>query len=110
MRSPSTNLEQLRNRYLELIDRELPAQAKQRQFPVRFNHCFARIILDNLFQCCWYEAIDRKQGSAYKQLTAEQLRRGIDIAEKILDRPNTYIEQLNQNSLRWRGKLPSRDN
>ena len=104
------NLEQLRNRYLELINCELPAQAKQRQFPVRFNHCFARIILDNLFQCCWYEAIDRKQGAAYKQLTVEQLRRGIDIAENIIDRPNTYIEQLNQNSLRWRGKLPSKGN
>ena len=99
------NVEQLRDRYLELINHELPTQAKQRQFPVRFNHCCARIILDNLFQCCWYEAIDRQQGAAYKQLTAEQLHRAIDIAEKIIERPDTYIQQLNRNSLSWRGKL-----
>ena len=99
------NVEQLRAKYLQLIDRELPAQAKQRQFPVRFNHCFARIILDNLFQRCWYEAIDRQQGAAYKQLSVEQLYQAIDIAEAIIDRPDSYVQQLNQNSLRWRGKL-----
>ena len=99
------NVEQLRAKYLQLVNRELPAQAKQRQFPVRFNHCFARIILDNLFQRCWYEAIDRQQGAAYKQLSVEQLYRAIDIAEAMIDRPDSYIQQLNQNSLRWRGKL-----
>ena len=99
------NDEQLRAKYLQLVNRELPAQAKQRQFPVRFNHCFARIILDNLFQRCWYEAIDRQQGAAYKQLSVEQLYQAIDIAEAIIDRPDSYVQQLNQNSLRWRGKL-----
>ena len=99
------NVEQLRAKYLQLVNRELPAQAKQRQFPVRFNHCFARIILDNLFQRCWYEAIDRQQGAAYKQLSVEQLYQAIDIAEAIIERPDSYIQQLNQNSLRWREKL-----
>ena len=97
--------EQLRTQYLELVNQKLPELAKQRQFPVRFNHCFARIILDNLFGCCWYEALDRKQGAAYKQLSAEQLQQAISIAEAIADRPDTYIEELNQNSLRWRHKI-----
>ena len=100
-----TEIEQLRSRYLELVNRELPQQAKERQFPVRFNHCFARIILDNLFQCCWYDRLDRKQGAAYKQLSTEQLQQAIALAEQIIASPDRYIRELNQNSLRWRGKL-----
>ena len=100
-----TEIEQLRSRYLELVNRELPQQAKERQFPVRFNHCFARIILDNLFQCCWYDKLDRQQGAAYKQLSTEQLQQAIALAEQIIASPDRYIRELNQNSLRWRGKL-----
>ena len=103
--STNTDIAQLRQRYLELVNKELPTLAKQRQFPVRFNHCFARIILDNLFDRCWYEALDRKQGAAYKQLSPEQLQKAIAIARSIIDCPNSYIEELNQNSLRWRNKL-----
>ena len=99
------DLEELRQRYLQLVNKELPALAKQRQFPVRFNHCFARIILDNLFDRCWYEALDRKKGAAYKQLSLEQIQQAIAIAEAIIDRPSDYIKKLNQNSLRWRNKL-----
>ena len=100
-------LTQLQNRYLELTNKLLPQIAKQRGFPVRYNHCFGRIILDNLFGCCWYEVLDRKQGAAYKQLTEEQLSKAIALAEAIIARPNEYIVQLNNNSLRWRGKLIS---
>ena len=99
------NRERLRSRYLELINSELPSLSKQRQFPVRFNHCFARIVLDNLFARCWYEALDRQQGAAYKQLSTEQLQQAIAIAEAIINRPDTYIQKLNQKSLRWRNKL-----
>ena len=97
--------EDKRAQYLELINRKLPQEAKKRDFPVRFNHCFARIILDNLFQCCWYEALDRKKGTAYKQLSEEQLTKAIALAEEIINSPDVYIRELNQNSLRWRGKL-----
>ena len=99
------NIEQLRAKYLRLVNKELPAEAKQRSSPVRVNHCFARIILDNLFNCCWYEKLDRQKDAAYKQLNSEQLHQAIDLAEAIINRPDTYIQQLNQNSLRWRGKL-----
>lgn len=98
-------IEELRAQYLELINRELPQQAKQRDFPVRFNHCFARIILDNLFQCCWYEKLDRQQGAAYKQLSPSELQKAIALANKIVTSPDSYLRELNQNSLRWRGKL-----
>lgn len=94
----------LRDRYLELTNRTLPELAKQRSFPVRYNHCFQRIILDNLFGRCWYEALDRQRGPAYKQLTVEQLQQSITLAEAIIERSDQYIHQLNQNSLQWRGK------
>lgn len=97
-------LSQLRNRYLELINRVLPSLAGQREFPVKYNHCFGRIILDNLFGCCWYKVLARRQ-SAYKQLSEEQLEKAIAIAEAMITQPNKYIHQLNQNSLRWRQKL-----
>lgn len=100
-------LSQLRNRYLELNNKVLPQIAKERGFPVKYNHCFGRIILDNLFGCCWYEVLNRKQGAAYKQLTEEQLERAIALAEAIIARSNEYIVQLNNNSLHWRGKLIS---
>lgn len=95
----------LRDRYLELINQTLPELAKQRDFPVRFNHCFARIILDNLFGCCWYDKLDRKLGAAYQQLSDAQLEQAIAIAEAIIAQPDDYLIELNQNSLRWRGKL-----
>jgi hypothetical protein len=100
------NLSQLRNQYLELTNKILPDLAVSRSFPVRYNHCFQRIILDNLLQCCWYEVLQRGREPAYKQLNAEQLEQAIALAHGIMTHPNSYLEQLNQNSLRWRGKLP----
>lgn len=93
----------LRARYLALINQQLPELAKQTAMPVRFNHCFARIVLDNLFEGCWYEHLSRKQ-PAYKQLNAAQLTKAIAIATTLLNTPEA-ANQLNQNSLRWRGKL-----
>lgn len=83
----------------------LPRLAEERQFPVRYNHCFGRIVLDNLFGCCWYEVLSRKNGPAYKQLNQEKLKRAIEIAEAIIAEPEEHIALLNQNSSRWRGKL-----
>jgi hypothetical protein len=102
--SEMDNLEALRDRYLELTNRTLPELAKQRSFPVKYNHCFQRIILDNLFGCCWYEALDRTAGAAYKQLTTEQLQAAITIAESLIEQPDELIHHLNQQSLQWRGK------
>ena len=62
-------------------------------------------MINVLFNCCWYEVIDRQKGAAYKQLSVEQLQQAIAIAEAIIACPDTYIQQLNHNSLRWRGKL-----
>ncbi|MBV9388080.1 MAG: hypothetical protein JOZ78_16790 [Chroococcidiopsidaceae cyanobacterium CP_BM_ER_R8_30] len=96
---------QLRNRYLELTNQVLPELARQRNFPIKYNHCFGRIILDNLFGCCWYKVLNRKDGPAYKQLTPEQLEKAITIAESMITQPDEYTHRLNYNSLRWRKKV-----
>ena len=96
------DISQLREQYLELINHQLPEKAKQVTMPVRFNHCFARIVLDNLFQDCWYNHLSKKQ-PAYKQLNAEQIRTAITIAHTMLNNPESAIA-FNQNSLKWRGK------
>ncbi|MEM8501542.1 MAG: hypothetical protein AAF716_00130 [Cyanobacteria bacterium P01_D01_bin.1] len=92
----------LREQYLSLVNDQLPNRAKEGLMPVRFNHCFARIILDNLFEGCWYDHLSRKQ-PAYKQLDESQLEKGIAIAQTMLSDPKAAT-QFNQNSLRWRGK------
>lgn len=96
------SLEALRSEYLDIINHRLPELAKQASMPVRFNHCFARIVLDNLFEDCWYNHLSRKQ-PAYKQLDSQQLQDAISIAQAMLDNPDC-AKTLNNNSLRWRGK------
>lgn len=96
-------LTQLRNQYLELTNQVLPKLARSRDFPVRYNHCFQRIILDNLFGCCWYEVLERKRVPAYQQLSEAQLEAAIALANNIIVEPNSYLHELNQNSLNWRG-------
>jgi hypothetical protein len=100
----SDRLTQLRHQYLELTNQTLPQLAATRRFPVRFNHCFQRIILDNLFGRCWYDVLDRRQGPAYLQLDQTQLEQAIGLARHIMTEPNSYLEQLNRKSLGWRGK------
>ncbi|MEM7577445.1 MAG: hypothetical protein AAF328_08220 [Planctomycetota bacterium] len=63
-----------------------------------------RMILDALFEDCWYKYLDRRL-RAYKQLDTEQLKRAVALAERLLDEGQPTVTQLNQQSLRWRGKI-----
>lgn len=99
-------LEQLRQEYTWLTSIVLPQLATQRNFPVSQDHCFQRIILDNLFGHCWYEALDQSHGPAYLQLSEAQLREAIALAHSIVQLSDDYLHQLNQSSLNWRGQQP----
>ncbi|MEM9945368.1 MAG: hypothetical protein AAF810_04820 [Cyanobacteria bacterium P01_D01_bin.36] len=101
--SSEQHIVELRSQYLSLINDQLPAKATQSKMPVRFNHCFARITLDNVFQDCWYNHLSRKQ-PAYKQLNESQLKAAIKLAKSMLQDSEMAV-LFNQNSLRWRGKL-----
>lgn len=69
--------------YQRLINDELPQRFTT---PVRFNHCFARIVLDWLFQDCWYHHLTAN-GPAYRQLSEAQLMAAIERMKAWLQNP-----------------------
>lgn len=92
-------MEELIAAYKKLINIDFPARYTS---PVRFNHCFNRIILDWLFKDCWYNHLSRKQ-TAISQLNEEQLQSAIARMNKWLEDHNCLIAD-NNNSLRYRRK------
>lgn len=96
----TSEIQALRKRYTILINVDLPAKAKEHKWTVHLNHCFARIVLDNLFGQCWYEALGKSNKPAYLRLNENQLREAIHIAESLGENLST----LNARSLAWRGK------
>ena len=92
----------LRADLLRLANEAFPAVAKTGDYPVRFNHCFLRIVYDNLLGARWQEVLPKGR-AAYKQLSAEQLARAIELGEAVVADP-AYCRTLNERSLRWRGK------
>ena len=92
-------MDELRNTFKTLINQVLPATY---QTPVRFNHCFNRIILDWLFQDVWYNHLDRKK-TAISQLSEDQLHQAIDRMNDWLSNHNTLVKD-NVNSLHYRAK------
>ena len=91
----------LRKQYLDLLNNQLPAAAQEGNYPVQFNHCFARIILDTLCGCEWYQVIEKP---AYQHMTDEQLKQAIALGEEFLaDSQACFV--ANQKSLQYRDKL-----
>lgn len=80
-----------------------PAAARAGEgYPIRFNHCFLRVVYDNLLGAQWQTVLKRKE-PAIHQLTAEQLERAIAIGEQLIEDPEVCRE-LNRRSLTYRGK------
>lgn len=96
-----TDLSDLRETYLRKVTRELPERARSRDgWPIRRDHCFGRVVLDNLFGGAWYDHVDGRP--AYEHLSEEELREAIAIADEMLDEGRPAVERLNDRSLRWR--------
>jgi hypothetical protein len=91
----------LRQTYLRLTGSVLPAEATS-EWPVSEDHCFQRIVLDNLVGDVWYEEIPGRP--AVRSLTAEQLRAAIALAESMQGDPERVAE-LNRRSLHHREAL-----
>lgn len=72
-------------------------------YPIHLNHCFGRVILDTLFEDCWYKHLS-KRCPAYKQLDKHLLNRAIEIGEVMLASA-AVTQVLNARSLNYRGKL-----
>ena len=88
--------------YMHLTKEVLPSMARsdRTNWPVSEDHCFQRIILDHVCGGVWYEHLDRP---AYKNLTNTQAETAVRLCRDIAD-GQADLEQLNKQSLIWRGK------
>ena len=91
--------------YMHLTKEVLPSMARsdRTDWPVSEDHCFQRIILDQVCGGVWYEHLGRP---AYKHLTKDQAQRAVELCRDIAD-GRVDLKQLNQQSLIWRGKWPA---
>jgi hypothetical protein len=90
---------ELEARWLRLTRELLPAVAAQRDWPVRDDHCFQRILLDAAFGCCWYEAVAKRP--AYRHAPDDALARAVALGEAAL-LGSADLHALNRQSLAWR--------
>ncbi|ELZ61463.1 MULTISPECIES: hypothetical protein [Halorubrum] len=92
------DLSELRRRYRALVTTELPRAARDRDgWPVDEDHCFVRIVLDDLFDDVWYEHVPGRP--AYEHLSPSQLREAVETAERMLDEGRPLVDELNRRSL-----------
>lgn len=95
------DLSALRAEYDRKVHHALPARAREAgDWPIRADHCFARVVLDSVFGDVWYDHVDGRP--AYEHLTADELRAAVDVADRMLDGGRPVVAELNANSLRRR--------
>ncbi|WP_236687855.1 hypothetical protein [Jannaschia aquimarina] len=91
----------METRWLDLTRRQMPEAAAERGWPIRFDHCFQRVLLDNAVRGVWYDAITGRP--AYRHAPADILVTAIELGEAALA-GRADISDLNRRSLTWRGK------
>ena len=91
---------ELRARWRDLVERRLPG-ARRPDWPVRFDHCFARILLDAACGRPWREVVPPP---AWKNTPPDTLARAVATGEAVLA-GEADLGELNRESLRLRGKL-----
>lgn len=89
----------LESAWLELTRRTLPGLAAPRGWPVRADHCFQRILLDNGVGGVWYDAIPGRP--AYRHAPGDLLARAVALAEATIA-GEADLPELNRRSLAWR--------
>jgi hypothetical protein len=85
--------------WLELTRRALPALAAERGWPVRADHCFQRILLDNAVGGVWYDAI--AQRPAYRHASDAVLADAVALGRAAVA-GSADLPALNARSLAWR--------
>ena len=93
--------ERLEAEWLALTRERLPALAGERGWPVRFDHCFQRILLDHACGGRWYDHIARRP--AYRHAPDATLDEAVRLG-RAAARGEADLHALNERSLRWRGK------
>ena len=88
-------------KWFELTRVRMPCCARERGWPVRFDHCFQRILLDNAVGAKWTEHI---ASPAYRNAPDRVFVKAIALGEDcVAGRQDLAV--LNQRSLQWRGKI-----
>ena len=87
-------------RWFALTREEMPTLANGRGWPVRFDHCFQRILLDNAVGGAWREHI---AAPAYHNASDAQLTEAIRLGEAVVQ-GEADLAKLDRRSLEWRGK------
>lgn len=102
---------ELQERWRYIYQDHLPALAKakdsvQKAWPVRLDHCFARIVLDNAIgkDRPWTEVLKQP---AIRNMNTEQITDAIELAEQIAT-GEADLRELNNQSLQFRGKTKKR--
>jgi hypothetical protein len=92
------------SRYMVLTKEVMPEMARDPNinWPVRNDHCFQRIVLDNVCGGPWFDHLPRP---AYKHLSQDQAVHALQLCEAIIDGHENLFD-LNNKSLSWRGKSP----
>ncbi len=100
--SNSTEHKKNLREFLHYAKNVLPsiASTKKNTWPIHHDHCFLRVILDNIVGCAWYEFIP---SPAYKNLTDEQVSAALCLAKQIATE-SVSLHTLNQRSKQWRNK------
>ena len=92
--------EKLVEDWFVLTRETMPALAEERGWPVRCDHCFQRILLDNAVGGPWRDCI---AAPAYREASDAQLREAIRLGQAAVAGEED-LAALNRRSLEWRGK------
>ncbi|WP_445426606.1 hypothetical protein [Alishewanella sp. HL-SH06] len=97
--------EQWVDQYRYLTQFIMPKEAldKRHDWPIKHDHCFQRVVLDNVCNGAWYDYIKQP---AYRHLGAAQAQAAVKLCEDILA-GEVDLHCLNKRSLRWRQKQSS---
>ena len=103
MTNTDLNSKELVSYYIELTKKTMPqlANTTHKNWPVRNDHCFQRIILDTICGGIWYDHLPRP---AYKHLSYKQASQAVNLCNDIIAGTADLVA-LNRQSLIWRGKL-----
>jgi hypothetical protein len=111
----SHTLSELIKEYLTLTRETMPQLAKQaadkhskshiKPWPIKHDHCFQRIVLDNICGDAWYSVLKKP---AYKHLNTAQANAAVVLCHQIIA-GEVDLAILNERSLQWRKKQGSFD-
>jgi len=105
MASEDKIIEELRSKYIHVTSKILPNLAREKNWVIRQDHCFQRVILDNIFGDIWYKYLDKDgEKPAYQQLDHDELEEALELANKMQRNGSESVDVLNSKSLHFRDK------